>query len=117
MPNTPAPLFARGFRIVIGFSLLLGALAAANAASLFGDFSCKDWSHMDYARKKTWANAFLAPLSLTIQGLTRLEQDPYNDNPDAFQPAIQSIDKFCAAEPEKGASDGAASYLATLTGH
>jgi hypothetical protein len=105
------------FRISVGFSLLLGVLVAATAASLFGDFSCKDWSQLEYSRKKTWANAFLAPLSLTIQGLTRLDQDPYNDNPDAFAPAIQSIDQFCAAEPHKGASDGAASYLSTLTGH
>jgi hypothetical protein len=105
------------FRISVGFSLLLGVLVAATAASLFGDFSCKDWSQLEYSRKKTWANAFLAPLSLTIQGLTRTEQDPYNDNPDAFAPAIQSIDKFCASEPQKGASDGAASYLSTLTGH
>lgn len=112
---TYSRLMPRGFRIAVG--LLICASVNVNAASLFGDFSCKDWGQLDYARKKTWANAFLAPLSLTIQGLTRTEQDPYNDNPDAFAPAIQSIDKFCASEPQKGASDGAASYLSTLTGH
>ena len=84
---------------------------------MFGDFSCKDWNDLAHDRKKTWANAFLAPLSLTIQGLKRAEQDPYNDNPDAAESAISSIDKFCLSYPQKGASDGAATYLDTLSGH
>ena len=89
----------------------------ARAASLFGDFSCKDWGELEYGRKKIWANAFLAPLSLTIQGLKRAQQDPYNDDPNAVEPAIRSIDTFCLSHPQAGASDGAASYLSTLTSH
>ena len=87
------------------------------AASLFGDFSCKDWGDQEHSRKKSWANAFLAPLSLTIQGLKRAEQYPYNDDPLAVEPAIRSIDAFCLSHPDAGASDGAASYISKLTGH
>jgi hypothetical protein len=93
------------------------ATVDARAASLFGDFSCKDWGELEHGRKKTWANAFLAPLSLTIQGLKRAQQDPYNDDPNAVEPAIRSIDTFCLSHPKGGASDGAASYLSTLTSH
>lgn len=88
----------------------------ARAASLFGDFSCKDWSELQQDRKQRWANAFLAPLSLTIQGLKRAADDPYNDDPNAVEPAIRSIDKFCLSQPHQGASDGAALYLSELTG-
>ncbi len=91
------------------------AVTDARAASLFGDFSCKDWSDLEHKRKKSWVNAFLAPLSLTLQGLKRAEQDPYNDDPNAVDPAISSIDKFCISHPQQGASDGAAAYLARLT--
>lgn len=87
------------------------------SASLFGDFSCKDWGELEHGRKKTWANAFLAPLSLTLQGLKRAEQDPYNDNPAAAEPAVRSIDQFCLSHPNQGASDGAASYINKLTGN
>ncbi len=92
------------------------ATTNAVAASLFGDFSCTDWGELEHDRKKRWVNAFLAPLSLTIQGLKRAEHDPYNDDPGAGEPAIRSIDQFCLSHPQQGASDGAASYLAELTG-
>ncbi len=89
----------------------------AKAASLFGDYSCKDWGKLENQRKKSWVNAFLAPLSLAIQGLKRAEQDPYNDDPNAVDPAIRSIDTFCVSHPQQGAADGAASYIAQLTGN
>jgi hypothetical protein len=98
--------------------VLLAALActtiSAKAASLFGDLSCKAWSDLDYSRKKAWTNAFLAPLSLTHQGLERTKPDRYNDDPKAFEPAIVSIDKFCSSHPNLGPADGAASYLRSL---
>lgn len=97
--------------------VLICTTVDARAASLFGDFSCKDWGELAHVRKKTWANAFLAPLSLTMQGLKRAQQDPYNDDPNAVEPAIRSIDTFCLSHPDAGASDGAASYLNTLTSH
>ena len=97
--------------------LLNCTIMDTRAASLFGDFSCKDWGALEHSRKKTWANAFLAPLSLTIQGLKRAKQDPYNDDPNAVEPAIRSIDTFCLSNPHAGAPDGAASYLSTLTSH
>ncbi len=89
----------------------------ARGASLFGDFSCKDWGNLEHDRKKIWANAFLAPLSLTIQGLKRAQEDPYNDDATAAEPAIRSIDSFCLSHPHEGASDGAAGYLSKLTSH
>jgi hypothetical protein len=98
--------------------VLLAALActavSAKAASLFGDLSCKAWSDLDYSRKKTWANAFIAPLSLTHQGLERTKPDRYNDDPKAFEAAISSIDNFCLSHPTLGPADGAASYLDVL---
>ncbi len=84
------------------------------AASLFGDMSCQVWTDLDYPRKKTWTNAFLAPLSLTHQGIERTMPDRYNDDPKAFEPAIVSIDNFCRSNPKLGAADGAVSYLNAL---
>ena len=116
--NTPP---SRAFRIsslhCLSLIILICTTMDSRAASLFGDFSCKDWGELEQNRKKTWANAFLAPLSLTIQGLKRAKQDPYNDDPNADEPAIRSIDTFCLSHPHAGASDGAASYLSTLTSH
>ena len=95
--------------------VMLAALTCAtanlSAASLFGDLSCQSWADLEYPRKKAWTNAFLAPLSLTHQGLERTKQDRYNDDPNASDPAIVSIDKFCVSHPELGPADGAAAYL------
>ncbi len=104
-----------GFLAFAFLAVMAAASADAGAGSLFGDFSCKDWGGLEHNKKIKWANAFLAPLSLTIQGLKRAEQDPYNDDPNAAEPAIRSIDKFCLSHPQDGASDGAASYLSMLT--
>ncbi len=102
-------------------TLLLAALActtvSATAASLFGDLSCQAWADLDYPRKKTWTNAFLAPLSLTHQGLERTKPDRYNEDSKAFEPAIASIDKFCLSHPKLSPADGAASYLNALIGN
>ncbi len=102
-------------------TLLLAALACttvnATAASLFGDLSCQAWADLDYPRKKTWTNAFLAPLSLTHQGLERTKPDRYNEDSKAFEPAIASIDKFCLSHPTLSPADGAASYLNALIGN
>ena len=115
---TTASSRATRLAFFIGACLTLAVCATRDvrAASLFGDFSCKDWGGLAHSRKKSWANAFLAPLSLTIQGLKRAEQDPYNDDPNAAEPAIRSIDEFCLSHPHEGASDGAASYISKVTG-
>jgi hypothetical protein len=101
--------------------VLLTALACtalnSTAASLFGDLTCQTWADLDYSRKKTWANAFLAPLSLTHQGLERTKPDRYNEDSKAFEPAIASIDKFCLSNPKLSPADGAASYLKSLVGN
>ena len=101
--------------------VLLTALActaiSSTAGSLFGDLTCKTWADLDYARKKTWTNAFLAPLSLTHQGLERTKPDRYNEDSKAFEPAIASIDKFCLSHPKLNPADGAASYLNSLIGN
>ena len=98
--------------------VLLTALACAGvnatAASLFGDLSCQAWTDLAYPRKKTWTNAFLAPLSLTHQGLERTKPDRYNDDPNAVDPAIASIDSFCLLNPKLGPADGAVAYLNAL---
>ena len=91
--------------------------ATTTAASLFGDQTCQTWADLDYSRKKTWTNAFLAPLSLTHQGLERTKPDRYNEDSKAFEPAIASIDKFCLSHPKLTPADGAASYLNSLVGN
>lgn len=114
--NTALPRAARiGILACACLAILVCVIPDTRAASLFGDFSCKDWGGLEHGRKKSWANAFLAPLSLTIQGLKRAEQDPYNDDPHAAEQAIRSIDAFCLSHPDAGASDGAASYISKLT--
>jgi hypothetical protein len=112
------PTFTQIRKLGLWAFVSLAALACttvnARAASLFGDLSCQAWADLDYSRKKTWTNAFLAPLSLTHQGLERTKQDQYNDDPKAFELAIVSIDKFCRAHPKLGPADGAISYLNEL---
>ena len=88
--------------------------ATTTAASLFGDLSCEAWADLDLPTKKTWTNAFLAPLSLTHQGLARAKQDRYNDDPKAVNPAIVSIDTFCLSYPKNSPADGAIAYLNAL---
>jgi len=95
-------------------SALTCTTANSSAASLFGDLSCQSWAALEYPRKKAWTNAFLAPLSLTHQGLERKKQDRYNDDPNAYDHAILSIDKFCLSYPKLGPADGAAAYLNAL---
>ncbi len=104
---------------VLSFALLIALTCATvnvTAASLFGDLSCQAWTDLEYSRKKTWTNAFLAPLSLTHQGLKKSAPDRYNDDPNAAEPAIASIDKFCLSNPELGPAEGAVSYLDALIG-
>jgi len=86
------------------------------ATSLFGDDSCAHWQEFSYAQKRTWANAFLAPLSLTLKGLQKTQEDKYNDDPQARETAISAIDSFCLSHPDLGASHGAAEYLKQLYG-
>ena len=117
MTITPSRAVKMSSFTCMGLIVLICTITDTRAASLFGDFSCKDWGELEHSRKKTWANAFIAPLSLTIQGLKRAQQDPYNDDPNAVEPAIRSIDSFCLSHPQAGASEGAASYLSTLTRH
>ncbi len=98
--------------------VILAALACTavntTAAGLFGDLSCQTCADLDYPSKKTWTNAFLAPLSLTHQGLARTKQDRCNDDPNASDPAIISIDKFCVSHPKLGPAEGAIAYLNEL---
>ena len=84
------------------------------AASLFGDLSCRAWADLEYSKKRVWTNAFLAPLSLTHQGLERTKPDLYNEDPNAAEPAIYSIDSFCVSHPELGPAGGAIAYLDAL---
>jgi hypothetical protein len=83
-------------------------------ASLFGDHTCQSWHKQSYGEKRTWTNAFLAPLSLTLKGLLKSKEDKYNDDPKAHEEAILDIDAFCLKHPDLGAADGAGRYLKKL---
>ena len=115
------PTFSHQGKLGLWILVLLVVLACtalnSTAASLFGDQTCQTWADLDYSRKKTWTNAFLAPLSLTHQGLERTKPDRYNEDSKAFEPAIASIDKFCLSNPKLSPADGAASYLNSLVGN
>lgn len=104
-------------RNLICLAVLACTISHARSASLFGDHTCADWGPMPYSSKKDWTNAFLAPLSLTYQGLKKTSEDRYNNDPQAFEHAILSIDHFCDANPKLSPADGAASYLQSLVGH
>ncbi len=101
--------------IVALLSLTLGCPVISQAASLFGDHSCKDWGNLEYATKKSWTNAFLAPLSLTYQSIQKTRKDNYNDDPLSYAKAIESIDNFCKTQSAQDASAGAMQYLKNLS--
>jgi hypothetical protein len=101
-------------RLTFGLLALAMSGAAAQAGSLFGDHSCLRWLGLEYVEKRTWTNAFMAPLSLTMKGLHKSPVDPYNDDPKAHQPAIRYIDAFCLSHPGVGASEAAGRYLKKL---
>ena len=103
-----------GLWVVVLIVALICTAVNTTAASLFGDLSCEAWADLDQPTKKTWTNAFLAPLSLTHQGLARTKHDRYNDDPKAVDPAIVSIDTFCLSHPKSSPADGAISYLNSL---
>lgn len=112
------PTFPKTSKPIFWIVVLLAALACTavntTAASLFGDLSCGTWADLDQPTKKTWTNAFLAPLSLTHQGLARTKQDRYNDDPKAVDPAVASIDTFCLSHPKSSPADAAIAYLNAL---
>jgi hypothetical protein len=90
------------------------SLQASHAASLFGDHSCASWQRLGQTEKRTWANAFLAPLSLTLKGLQKNKVDKYNGDPMANGAAVAQIDAFCLKHPDLGAADGAGLFLKKL---
>ena len=114
MTPTSRKICAQGLGAIVLLTSLTCATVNVTAASLFGDLSCQAWTDLEYSRKKTWTNAFLAPLSLTHQGLKKSAPDRYNDDPNAAEPAISSIDKFCLSNPKLGPAEGAVSYLDAL---
>ena len=116
MTSTTTEIITPSAWTFVLLTALVCTTAQVSAASLFGDLSCQAWTDLDYSRKKIWTNAFLAPLSLTHQGLKKTGPDRYNDDPNAFEPAIASIDKFCLSSPKLGPAEGAVSYLDGLIG-
>ncbi len=101
--------------IAVLLSFTLCSPIITQAASLFGDHSCKDWGNLEYATKKSWTNAFLAPLSLTYQSIQKTRKDNYNDDPLSYAKAIESIDNFCKTQSAQDASAGAMQYLKNLS--
>jgi hypothetical protein len=112
--NLALPSFQYRTGFMTGFFVLVMSGQTALGASLFGDHSCQSWQGLGYAEKRAWANAFLAPLSLTLKGLQKGKEDKYNDDPKAYEPAIIGIDAFCQTHPDWGAADGAGRYLKKL---
>ncbi len=111
--NTPMHTVLASLMVALG---MYAAQAPAFAASLFGDHSCKDWATLEQATKKTWTNAFLAPLSMAHEDRRKTGTDKYNDDPYAADAAIKGIDRYCETHPEGGAADGAGAYLSSLVG-
>lgn len=105
----------RCLKVLLGLAMW-SAATLSPAASLFGDHTCPQWLNLANAEKRTWANAFLAPLSLTYKGIYKRQTDPYNDDPAAAVAAVKGMDSFCRARPEMGAGDAAAAHLKKLMG-
>lgn len=98
----------------LGWVVIALSAQPSHGASLFGDHTCTSWQSLGYTEKRTWTNAFLAPLSLTLKGLQKSKEDKYNDDPKAYEAAIIGIDAFCMNHPEMNAGDGAGRYLKKL---
>lgn len=98
----------------LGWVVIALSAQPSHGASLFGDHTCTSWQSLGHAEKRTWTNAFLAPLSLTLKGLQKSKEDKYNDDPKAYEAAIIGIDAFCMNHPEMNAGDGAGRYLKKL---
>lgn len=111
-PTVTFPKDRKGF--LAGLLLLTIFGQTAQGASLFGDHACVSWQSLPDTDKRAWTNAFLAPLSLTLKGLQKRKEDPYNDDPKAALKAIVGIDAFCLNHPDLGVADGAGRYLKKL---
>lgn len=98
----------------LGWVVIALSAQPSHGASLFGDHTCTSWQSLGYTEKRTWTNAFLAPLSLTLKGLQKSKEDKYNDDPKAYEAAIIGIDAFCLNHPEMNAGDGAGRFLKKL---
>ena len=106
--------YKRHASLLCGLLSLLLSCPSAQGSSLFGAHSCQHWQGQGVVAKRTWARAFLAPLSLTLKGLQKRKDDPYNDDPQAQEAAVLSIDAFCQMHPRLGAPDAAGLYLKKL---
>lgn len=102
--------------VVLACCLMIWSPVTIHAKSLFGDYSCSDWGKLENASKKLWANAFFAPLSLTYKSIKKINKDHYNDDPNSFESAIDSINSFCELHPDSDVNSGAAKYLKILSG-
>ncbi|CAN1546695.1 hypothetical protein [Limnohabitans sp. B9-3] len=109
----PIQIFTKTCVGVLFFIAFAGSIHL-HAASLFGDHTCARWATLSEADQKAWANAFIAPLSLTFKGLRKSNVDKYNDNPNASLQATESINAYCKAHPDQTAAHGAAAYLSQL---
>jgi hypothetical protein len=125
MPDMPASAYIKWMHIslrsfkphtglMICWMVMTLSGPTAHGVSLFGDYSCQRWRGLEYAEKRSWTNAFLAPLSLTMKGLQKSKEDKYNDNPKAYQDAIRHIDAFCLIHPDLRAADAAGQHLKKL---
>ena len=114
MKLTHSTTFKNHSGLILGLLGLAMCSATSHGASLFGDHTCQHWRDLEFGEKRTWTNAFLAPLSLTIKGLQKSKVDKYNDDPKAHEAAIRDIDEFCLNHPDLRAADGAGHYLKKL---
>lgn len=110
------PIKSKKNIIALACCLMMLNTATIHAKSLFGDYSCSDWGALENAPKKLWANAFFAPLSLTFKSIKKTNTDRYNDDPNSFESAIDSINSFCESHPNSDVNSGAANYLKILSG-
>jgi hypothetical protein len=112
--NLTLPTFQYRTGFMAGLLVMIMSVQTTLGASLFGEHSCQSWQGLGHVEKRAWANAFLAPLSLTLKGLQKSKEDKYNDDPKADEAAIMSIDAFCLRHPDLGAADGAGHHLKKL---
>ena len=85
------------------------------SAHLVGDSSCTARAALGFAAKQTWADGFLAPLSLACKSIPKSEEDRYRDDPQAPVAAVACLDTGCSSHPQRGAADPGGGCFKVLT--
>lgn len=101
-------------RLILVF-LLWMVMISAHSQNLFGDPACEEWPKLQNEAKLIWLQAFLAPLNMAHMTRKKSAEDKFIKL-SSLQPAVVSVDAFCALNNAQRASEGAIKFLDELNG-